>query len=45
MRFTGNDEKMLAVMAGLSERNIPVVKVERAETSLEDLFMEVTKHE
>lgn len=43
--FTGNDEKMLAVMAGLSEISIPVVKVERAETSLEDLFMEVTKHE
>lgn len=43
--FTGNDEAMLAVMAYLSEQNIPVLKVERAETSLEDLFMEVTKHE
>ncbi|MBR5348221.1 MAG: ABC transporter ATP-binding protein [Lachnospiraceae bacterium] len=43
--FTGNDDEMLSVMAFLSENNIPVLKVERAETSLEDLFMEVTKHE
>ena len=43
--LTGNDDEMLKVMAFLSENNIPVQKVERAETSLEDLFMEVTKHE
>lgn len=43
--LTGNDDEMLKVMAFLSGNNIPVLKVERAETSLEDLFMEVTKHE
>jgi len=42
--FTGNDSEMLRIMAYLFEKEIPVLKVERVETSLEDLFMEVTKH-
>ena len=43
LAFTGDEAKMHTVMALIAEKALPVRRVERTETSLEALFMEVTE--
>lgn len=41
--FVGGEEHMHAVMTHIAEHRIPIVKIERAEPSLESVFLEVAK--
>lgn len=41
--FVGGEEHMHAVMTRIAEHRIPIVKIERAEPSLESVFLEVAK--
>jgi ABC-2 type transport system ATP-binding protein len=41
LSFSGGDAEMNALLAFIAENNIPFTKIERAEPSLEALFMEV----
>lgn len=41
--FRGNEEMLFAVLKYITENQIPVQKVERMETSLESLFLEVAE--
>lgn len=41
LMLDGDDDRMHAIMAVISEKKIPIMKIERIEPTLESLFMEV----